>query len=217
MSNTGDSISGLLRDVGENLGSIFRYFFPGVLIVGAAYLAYPSIDIWKEIKLDNPWHFLALGIVTVVIGNTWFVFNRFGIHQLIDYILYLFNFDGPARNNPILDTRSYVKSLGRFIVESNMISNEMKSVRKHVGFRASSILLMYTFGELAVLFSIKNAGAGTFFFEHTCFTIFIGVIAIMIGIWQNIITRSIDWFSVYPPKPEDKTNSAKQKFNKTSD
>ncbi len=204
MSQGTDNISGILRDVGENLGSIFRFLLPGVLIIGATYTAYPTRISWP--KLTGPWELLGVGIVALAVGNTWFVFNRYGIHQSIDWFLYRLGSDGPAKQNAMLTgSHNYIDALGRFVRDSSLISDEMKALRHHVGFRASSVLLMYTVGELAIVFSLLNEGPGNFLYDNAWPIRIGGLIALSVGFWQNVITRRIDWYTVYPPKRDDES------------
>ncbi len=204
MSQGTDNIGGTLRDIGENLGSIFRFLLPGVLIIGATYIAYPTRICWP--RLTDPWELLVVGIVALAAGNAWFVFNRYGIHQFIDWLLYRLDSDGPAKQNAMLaGSLDYIDALGRFVRDSSLISDEMKALRHHVSFRASSVLLMYTLGELAIIFSLLNEGSGNFFYDHAWPIRIGGLIALSIGLWQNLITRRIDWYTVYPPKRDDKS------------
>ncbi len=206
MSQSADNIDGMLRDIGENVGSIFRFLLPGVMIIGATYAAYPTRISWP--KLTDPWEILVVGIVALAVGNTWFVFNRYGIHQLIDWLLYRSGSDGPARQSAMLaGSLNYIDALGRFIRDSSLISDEMKALRRHVSFRASSVLLMYTIGELAIVFSFLNEGSGNFFYENAWPIRIFGLLAVGAGIWQNVITRRIDWYTVYPLKRDNKSTS----------
>jgi hypothetical protein len=203
MSQDSDNIGGTLRDIGENLGSIFRFLLPGVLIIGATYSAYPTKISWP--KLSDPWEILVLGIVALAAGNTWFVFNRYGVHQIVDWLLYRLGSDGPAKQNAMLaGSRNYIDVLGRFVRDSSLILDEMKALRHHVGFRASSVLLMYIVGELAIVFSFLNEGPGNFLYENAWPIRIVGLLALSVGFWQNVITRRIDWYTVYPPKRNDK-------------
>lgn len=203
MSQGSGNIGGALRDISENLGSIYRFFLPGVLIVGVTFVAYPTKISWP--KSSDPWELLVLGIVALAAGNTLFVFNRYSVHQIIDWLLYRLGCDGPAKRNPKLaESRDYVDALGRFVTDSNLISDEMKALRHHVQFRASSVLLMYTVCELAIVFSLWNEGPGNFLHDNAWLIRIVGLLAFSVAIWQTLITRRIDWYTVYPPKRDDK-------------
>ena len=210
MSQGTDNIGGTLRDIGENLGSIFRFLLPGVLIIGATYVAYPTKISWP--KLTGPWELVAVGVVALAVGNTWFVFNRYGVHQSIDWLLYRLGSDGPSKQNAMLaGSNNYIDALGRYIRDSSLISDKMKALKHHVSFRASSVLLMYTVGELAIVFSFMNEGSGNFFYDNAWLIRIFGLMAFIVGIWQHVITRRIDWYTVYPPKRDDKPASGTSK------
>lgn len=86
MSDGQNDPPGVLGEVTQHLESVFRHVLPGVLVVGAARVAHPS---WFNSVRSNSWQDLAvLAVVAVAIGNTWFALNRYGPHQLVDYILY---------------------------------------------------------------------------------------------------------------------------------
>src|ERR1700681_3777510 len=79
--------SGLISDFSEHLGGSFGHIFPGVLVVGGATLAYPEL---RECVDVSSWQrVLLLTIITITVGNAWFALNRYGIHQAVDYFLYL--------------------------------------------------------------------------------------------------------------------------------
>src|ERR1039457_2748962 len=93
MSNGSAPRSGLLPDISQHLGTIFRHTLPGVLLVGGAALAYP-----KTLPGDlNSWQQLSiLAIVTVTVGNALFALNRYGVHQAVEYLFYLAKIKGPT-------------------------------------------------------------------------------------------------------------------------
>lgn len=198
MSDSPNQGGGILREISDQLGSVFRHMLPGVVVVGAAHLAYPTAIPWPNI--DTPEHLVVLGVLMIVVGNAWFVFNRYGLFQLIDLIQYHLGYAGPAKAHPAAPGAcSYVESLGQFVRASLEIPKDLKPLREHVRFRASSVLLMYTVAEATILFSFLNEGPGNFFHTHRFASLIAGLIFLCLAVWQHIITRRIDWYTVHEP------------------
>ena len=167
---------------------------PGVLVVGAAQLAYPE---WFRTLDFKSWHHLiVLAVVTLAIGNTWFALNRYGLHQLVDYFLYLTKSNGPARTSRWFN---YLDDLGLYAYKSLHTDDRSARAREHVAFRASTVLLILTLGELAILFGALHSNSSVFV-DYSNPMIFTGVAVFTVGVWQMIITRHIDYYVVNPPK-----------------
>lgn len=179
--------SGMLSDISEHLGAIFRHMLPGVILVGGAALAYP--DMLGNFKNASWQYLLVLAVITVAAGNTWFALNRYGPHQLLDYALYLCKVRDPARASRY----SYLDDLGLFVHRS-LHADDPKGIQ-HVRFRASAMLLLWTVGEAAWLFSYIHSDK-SLLVGHEVALRWSGAIAFLIGTWQMIITRRIDCFIV---------------------
>src|SRR5260370_32067837 len=99
-----DSAPGWVESISNNLGAIFRHILPGIVIMGTAYVAHPAWfpPPWSTWIVDlGSWqHLLVSSVVGLVVGNTWFAINRYVVHQLADYVLYVFKCKGPARIAP---------------------------------------------------------------------------------------------------------------------
>lgn len=109
-------------------------------------------------------------------------------------ILYLIKSKGPAR----VDGFSYLDDLGRYTYQSLHTPDASARARRHVAFRASTVLLVLTVGELAVLFGFwheSDSALGSYVWQ----VVVAGIIALVIGIWQMVITRRIDYYVVNPP------------------
>jgi hypothetical protein len=182
--------SGVLGDVSRNLGAFFRHLLPGVFIVGAAYIAHPSWFVGVDTK---SWEHIAIaGVVALASGNIWFSVNRYGIHQVIDYLVYLAKSGGPA---PTSSRLQYLDDLGTYVAKSLSASGISERARQHVAFRASSVLLLYTIAEVGILFTVWHEPA-TFFARHPIAVTVASVLTFNVGVWQNIITRRIDYHVV---------------------
>src|SRR6266550_8737091 len=137
--------AGLVEEIGKNLGAFFRHLLPGVFILGAAYLAHP---LWFQRFNTYSWeHIVLVAIIALAAGNIWFSINRYGVHQLIDYLLYLLDCEGPTKSA----LWRYGHDLGHYVTKA--LKADMPAiVRQHIAFRASSVLLLYTVAEASLLF-----------------------------------------------------------------
>jgi hypothetical protein len=136
--------SGLLFDISEHLGAIFRHMLPGVIVLGGAAAASPTM--FRRLDLASWQHLSVLVVVTLTVGNAWFALNRYGVHQVVDYLLYLIRSDGPARGTK---RWNYLTDLGKYTSKSLHTTGDSVRARQHVAFRASTVLLLLTLGELA--------------------------------------------------------------------
>jgi hypothetical protein len=185
--------TGLLTEITQHLGGIFRHMLPGILVVAGAKLAYPSWSLGLDL---NSWqHLFVLAAIALALGNTWFALNRYGPHQLLDYALYLSKNKGPARSNTIW---AYLDDLGRYTYKSLHTPATSARARQHVAFRASAELLTLTVGELLLVFEYFHAN-NSLFVGHECQMFIGGVLALGVGFWQMAITRRIDYYIVNPP------------------
>lgn len=121
-----DKATGVLSDVVAHLAAVFRYMLPGVLVMGAAYLAYP--DWFMRFHLHSNQHLIMLGVITITVGNTWFALNRYGLHQLVDLVLYWSKSNGPARG----DKCQYLDDLGPLCLQ---VAPHRRCLRQSAGAR----------------------------------------------------------------------------------
>jgi hypothetical protein len=134
---------GLLSDITKHLAGIFRHMLPGVLVLGGAVLAYPN---WfASVNFQSWQHLVIIGVITTAVGNTWFALNRYGLHQAVDYILYLNGWGAPAKTAA---SQNYLDDLGQYVAKSQHAPAISARAQEHVAFRASTVLLILTFGEV---------------------------------------------------------------------
>jgi hypothetical protein len=178
----------LPTEVVHHLSEIFRHMLPGILVIGGAKIAYPKF----HIDLTSWQNVFVLAAISLAVGNTWFSLNRYGVHQIADYVFYLFKSDGPARK----DTKwVYVDDLGQYTCESLHAPETSSRAQRHVSFRASTVLLILTVGELLLVFAYWHAKC-SFFARHRCAMNIGGVLSLAVGFWQMFITRRIDYYVV---------------------
>jgi hypothetical protein len=184
---------GLLSEITQHLTGIFRHMLPGILVVAGARLAYP--DWFAGVDVESWQLLLVLAAISLAVGNTWFALNRYGLHQFIDYVLYLTGSNGPARRAP---GDSYLDDLGKYAHKSLHTSDASARARQHVAFRASTVLLALTVGEVLLVCEFCHA-RNSVFANHDLGMIIAGALAFAVGIWQDVITRRIDYYVVNPP------------------
>jgi len=179
------SNTGVVQTIANNLGAFFRHLFPGVLIMGAAYLAYPcrfphshAWESWQQISIA--------AAIALAVGNIWFVITRYVIHQSIDWLLYVCGVKGPLKSG-----RGYLDDLGKYVADSQCISRIPEQARQHIVFRASSVLLLYMAAEIGFFFSLWNEPC-SLFAQYKLWIIGGSVVVFIAGVWQQVITRYID-------------------------
>ena len=187
-----------LGEITDNLGTLFRHLLPGALIVGTARVARPS---WfAGVKADWP-HLAVVGVIAVAAGNAWYSVNRYGVHQVVDYICWLAKSEGPAR----CAGASYLDDLANYVKEAVAESDAGPRARRHVEFRASSVLLLYTLSELCLI-AAGYSEQGTITSAHPALLYISAVPIFAIALWQNVITRRIDAAALHRgrvPKSEE--------------
>jgi hypothetical protein len=181
------SSGGIVQTITNNLSAFFRHLFPGVLIMGAAYLAHKSWFPSPDSRSWQSWqHVLIAAAIALAVGNIWFAINRYVIHQSIDWVLYLIGVKGPSKSQC-----GYFEDLGKYVADSQCISAIPEQARQHIVFRASSVLLLYIAAEIGVLFSLWNE-PGSLFAQYRWPIIGGSAVVFVAGIWQQVITRYID-------------------------
>jgi len=160
--------------------------------LAGAHEAYPSWFLW--LQLDKVSHLAVIAVVAIVAGNTWYVFHRFAVLQIIDLACYCGGLRGPAANPPTWRAwRNYLDDLGRYVARSFSQPQERDALRGHVALRASNVVLMYVAAEVLIVFSIRPE-ADTLYNRHGRAFFVIGVLGFVFAIWQSIVTRRIDWY-----------------------
>ena len=185
-------MSDIAKEILKNLSEVFRYVLPGVLVLAGAHEAYPSWFLW--LQLEKVSHLVVIAVVAIVAGNTWYVFHRFAVLQIIDLACYWVGLRGPAADRPTWRAwRNYLDDLGRYVARSFSQPPERDALRGHVALRASSVVLMYIAAEVLIVFRIRPE-AGTLYDRHGREFLVIGGVAFLFAVWQSIVTRRIDWY-----------------------
>jgi hypothetical protein len=185
MDNTEQKSGSLVGDISNNLSPIIRHLLPGILILCATHIAYPSWFTRMDLTLWT--HVLVAGVIAVVAGNVAFVVNRYFIHQLIDWLAYMLAFEAPARKG----WPNYLEDLGKHVVNSDKLSSD---IGRHIIFRTSSILFLYTIVELTLIFSFWHDPMSPFALYQLPMR-WAGGLILVAAIFQHLIVRRIGHFS----------------------
>jgi hypothetical protein len=181
------SDAGIVQSISNNLGAFFRHLFPGVLIMGAAYLAHKSWFPRADSHAWQSWQSISIAaIIALAAGNIWFAINRYVLHQIVDYLLYWRGVKGPSKSK-----LGYLEDLGRYVADSQCSSEIPQRARQHVVFRASSVLLLYIVGEMGIVFSWWSE-SDSLLAQHKCWISGGSLIILIAAVWQQIIARHID-------------------------
>jgi hypothetical protein len=141
-----------IREISNQLSRIFRHMFPGLFIVSAAYLAHRK---WFcSLALERTWEAMLLALITLAVGNIWYVIHRYIVHQFVDYLLYVKR--GRGREKCGCQWRGYPFWLAEFIYESFHYKQREGELGRHLHLRSAEIILIYIVGEVLVVFSFWN-------------------------------------------------------------
>jgi hypothetical protein len=176
------SFADSVKTVTGEFSRIFRHLIPGVIIMGLSYLSHPS---WfSGVNPSNKsLYWIILGVLSLAIGNFWYVFHRFTVHNLVDWVYYRFRF-GKWK-----DYRSWLSIHIQKSFDSGKNNDELK---KFVHFRSAQVILLFIVAEALILFSLWHENSTVFdtlqqkIFIFGLVIFFVGLIQFWIGFNLNI-------------------------------
>jgi len=189
------TITELLGAILGQVGEMFRHLLPGVLVVGAAAAAHPK---WFEtVNWSNPWHLVALAAIAVTAGNTWYVFHRYISDQGLDRVWYMLR-----RDNTLSDggwrrrlfrkaTLGYLRWISRFVQEGHAVMNHRPEMKRYVRLWASSVILLFIFSEVTILFARWNDNP-SFFHTHPSCLLGVGIMFFALSILLQCLLTHLD-------------------------
>jgi hypothetical protein len=186
-SGNQDPPKGIISEVANNLGPVYRHLLPGVLVVATAWLVRPC---WFAGFHFDSWSYLTVvAVIATALGNASFAVNRYVIHQVVDWFCWRRGWAGPARK----EKNRYREGLATYVSDALWNSKVPERARQHVSFRASSVLLIYLLAELLVVIGLfGHVGAIVLTCRHRTVLFSFTFVLIAGGIWQNVLTRQID-------------------------
>lgn len=172
----------LIRQIGDELGRIFRHMIPGLSILSAARWAHPLWFQWVD--YGNSLHLVVLAAVAVVAGNTLYVFHRYSLHQLIDLLLYRICV---AKN----DRQGYLPWLIAHIDKCHHVDEADRRLQEHIALRSAQVIFMFLTCEIAFAFSVR-AQPGSFFERYHCLIRVTAVLSLAPSFIQQWIGFKLD-------------------------
>jgi len=191
----------LIKQIGDELGRIFRHMMPGLSALLAARLSHPS---WfRNIDYGNTWHLVLLAIIATVAGNTLYVFHRYSVHQAIDLVLYWFRVEKKDKEG------SYLNWLATHIDKSFHFLPKDRDLREHINLRSAQIIFMFITCEILFAFSFC-AEDPSVFHQFRCLIRWVTLCALVPVILQHIIGFVIDlrFTTIHGGKSDDKAPQA---------
>jgi hypothetical protein len=168
-----------IKIISDQLARIFRHIIPGILIVGAARIAHP--DWFSNLSVDSWPPLLMLAAIAIAVGNVWYVFHRYALHQLIDWVLFFLR---PGSS-------SYSNFLQQSIENHFKADNEETELRDHIRLWSSQIILMLISAEVLLLFSLWN-NESKILDKHGEAFVLVSVVMFVFGFWQYYLCNTID-------------------------
>ncbi|WKZ38331.1 MAG: hypothetical protein QY332_10355 [Anaerolineales bacterium] len=179
----GKDFAGSVR---ESLSTVFRHILPGVIILAVSSLSIP--DWLKYIDITNTISTIVLAVIALAVGNAWYVFHRYFVLQVVDYLFYL----AGAKGQPRKEARSdYRGDLAKHVSKFFLTLPEQIAMGRHIRDRFSSFNFMYVVSEAFIIFAFL-ADDLTFLGEHKTTAIIGGVLGFLAATWQYSIVRLID-------------------------
>lgn len=126
-----------VKQISDALERVFRHLLPGACLVIAARLSHPS---WLRcVDYNRSQQLLLLAIIAVCVGNIWYIFHRYSVHQFIDLVTYWIS---DEKGTP----KCYRKWLIRHMARSFSLPE-----RRPVELRAAQIIFMFIVCEVAFI------------------------------------------------------------------
>jgi hypothetical protein len=184
-----DNVDKIIREVFGQLNQVFRHLLPGLLVVTLACVAHPSL--FKRISFSNGWQLFALGAVSLVVGNAWYVLHRYSIHQLIDFGMYLCSqrYQGSEKFGRTL--RGYCNWLAKFLPRSFAFEQKEVKLAGHLRFRSAQVIFLFVLGEALILFEFSNE-SGSWFSRHPWLAGIVGASIFAVAFVQYVISDYLD-------------------------
>ena len=110
---------------------------------------------------------MALGALSIIAGNVWYVFHRFTIHNLIDYVYY--------RCAKGMWT-GYLQWLSQHIRDSFNLPMNQRELRNFIHFRSSQVILLLMIAEALFVFSFFHEDESILF----CYELTIRIISAVV-------------------------------------
>ncbi len=174
---------GIVTEVADQLSRVFRHLLPGVLILGCAGVAHPR---WfPALDFSKPWQLVFLGVVALIVGNTWYVVHRYTVHELMNL----------AARGLRGEWRGYPGWLAEHTYQGNIVPAPARQVREHLWLRSAQVVYLMITAEVAIFFALQPA-VGTIVDRYRGWILVGGAILVLFALWQYYLTAVIDVYAV---------------------
>jgi uncharacterized ion transporter superfamily protein YfcC len=127
----------------------------------------------------------VLAVLSIVVGNLWYVVHRFTLHNVLDLVCYYIRPSGSEKH------KCYTSWLSEHIQKSFSPPTANEELRNFVHFRSSQVILLFIVAEALILFSIINE-CGSFFWQNHVPFLIIGIVIAFFALMQYWISNNID-------------------------
>ena len=184
-----------IKMVVDQLSRIFRHLIPGVVIVVVARIAHP--DWFGKVHLSDKLHLVVLAVVSIAVGNVWYVCHRYIIHQFFDFVFFCCRTRCPCCKGEEKD-KGYFSWLSKFLIESfdasEKKSKQENKIMEHLHLRSTQIILMYIVSEVVFIFSVDpfSAQPGSEFTTYQPALMWAAVGIFSFAVIQQCVSEALD-------------------------
>lgn len=173
---------GMFENINDKLGQIFRHVLPGMFILSLAYITKPS---WfNGIKLEETNHLVFLAALAILIGNSWYVVNRYTCATVFDFLFYKFKLKK--------ELKSYSVWLTQHINSLNALTNEKKKTKENLFFKVGQLLYMQIMGQALILFTFLAKTNDLFLNRYSIEAYIFGGTMLLFSYYQIYLVFMID-------------------------
>lgn len=135
----------------DRLDAMFRYILPGFVVVGVAYLAYPS---WFKSWVDptQSGTLVLLAGLSLTVAAVAYCLHRFTVHQLLDIVISFYIVCYLIMSGKGL--RQWFKPYFMSVRKAIETGVPKSSLGAHITLRSSHLILLFVAIESAILFGV---------------------------------------------------------------
>jgi hypothetical protein len=175
-----------IEEISRQIGRIFRYLLPGILILLMARWSHPS---WFcEYDFLDGENLIVFAALAVVVGNVWYVAHRYSIHQLLD-LCFSRRYRRPKETKG--SKQIYRDWLAEHLDGSFALREKRQELAEHLWNRSSQVIFLWIVAEAALAFALCPA-PGSSFARHRCSIILAAIIAMVVAGWNTWISHGLD-------------------------
>jgi hypothetical protein len=183
----------IVDSIGENLNKIFRHILPGMFIISIAYISKPN---WfTGIDIKDTKHLIFLSALSILIGNSLYVINRYIVVLLYDYILV----------KSISTEKKFFKRSVQFIIDINKLGPDFKKVLDLIELKKGQLFYMLIMAEALIAFTCYSNYL-TFLKKWNCCIYIISGFLVLFPLIQICLVFKLEEELIKPKYTEVKSN-----------